>query len=33
MKSWPKDAKEFAVSVMPSTDRRTGYSYMPKPTL
>ena len=33
MKSWPKDAKEFAVLVMHSTNRRTCYSYMPKPTL
>ncbi len=33
MKSWSKDAKEFAVLVMHSTNRRTCYSYMPKPTL
>ena len=32
MTVWPKDAKEFTVSVIPK-DRRTSYSYMPKPIL
>ena len=31
MTAWPKDAKEFAVSVIRNKDRRTSYSYIPKP--
>ena len=33
MTAWPKDAKEFAVSVIRNKDRRTSYSYIPKPIL
>ena len=33
MTAWQKDAKEFAASAVPNKDRRTSYSYMPKPTL
>ena len=33
MTVWPKGAKEFAVSVIPNKDRRTSYSYIPKPIL
>ena len=33
MTAWPKDAKEFTVSVIHNRQRRTSYSYIPKPIL
>ena len=33
MTAWPKDVKEFTVSVIRNKDRRTSYSYISKPTL
>ena len=33
MTVWPKDAKEFTVSVIHNRQRRTSYSYIPKPIL
>ena len=33
MTVWPKDAKEFTVSVIHNRQRRTSYIYIPKPIL
>ena len=33
MTTWSKDAKEFAVSIIPNKTRMTSYSYIPKPIL
>ena len=33
MTQWPKDAKEFTVSVIKNEKRLTNYSYIPKPIL
>ena len=33
MAVWPKDAKEFTVSVIHNRQRRMSYSYIPKPIL
>ena len=33
MTSWPKDAKEFTVSITHNRQRGTSYSYIPKPIL
>ena len=33
MPSWPRDAKEFTVSIAHNRQRRTSYSYIPKPIL
>ena len=33
MPPWPKDAKEFTVSITHNGQRDTSYSYMPKPIL
>ena len=33
MTSWPKDAKEFTVSIIANEARMTNYSYIPKPIL
>ena len=33
MPIWPKDAKEFTVSITRNRQRDTSYSYIPKPIL
>ena len=33
MPMWPKDAKEFTVSIVPNEARMTSYCYVPKPIL
>ena len=33
MPYWPKDAKEFTVSITHNRQRGTSYSYIPKPIL
>ena len=33
MTYWRKDATEFAVSIIRNPQRRTSYSYIPKPVL
>ena len=33
MTVWPADTKEFTVSVIHNRQRRTSYSYIPKPIL
>ena len=33
MPIWPKDAKEFTVSIVPNEARMTSYCYVPKPIL
>ena len=33
MPYWPKDAKEFTVSITHNRQRSTSYSYIPKPIL
>ena len=33
MTQWPKDAKEFTVSVIKNEKRLTNYRYIPKPIL
>ena len=33
MPIWPKDAKEFTVSITHNRQRDTSYSYIPKPIL
>ena len=33
MTQWPKDAKEFTISVIKNEKRLTNYSYIPKPIL